>query len=165
MSKISIAVSRGWDRLSMPTWYYNCINFISNLRLFIPMAWQWRSWDSHYSIDVLIKLLKAHAAVLMDDSHHKNHIKTARRCYTAAGLLDKAYNKEMDKTIESLMKRNPWPRRRTRDGYIMTQEYETEKRIYDGMYKAAVKRSDAAEVRMKQEAWAYINKYIEYFWS
>lgn len=51
------------------------------------------------------------------------------------------------------------------DMYQMKTQYVTDKKIYEGMYEVARKRSDKAEAEAKKEAWAYLHKYIEHFWD
>lgn len=154
-----------WDHSLIGTSYYNCKNFVRNLYLFIGLAWGWRPWDSHYTITVLIKLLKAQAPCLKNGLNVRSE-EVYRRCMTAAGKLDKAYNMDMDKTILYLLEKNRWYTEDTGNGlYEMKTNYITDKRIYDGMYKVARKRSDKAEAQAKKEAWAYLHKYIEHFWD
>jgi hypothetical protein len=113
----------------------------------------------------LVKLLKRQAKFLKENDNHVGAQRTARRCYTAAGLLYKAYNKDVDKSLVYLMEKNPWYTVKREVGYEMKTKYVTDKRIYDGMYNAAQNRSKLEEVEAKKAAWAYIAKYIEHFWD
>lgn len=155
-----------WDNCAVNTFYYNCKAFVRNLYTFIGLAWTWRPWDSHYTIDVLVKLLKKQAKCLKENDNHVGAQRTARRCYTAAGLLDKAYNRDVDKSLVYLMQKNKWYTKPLKNGmHEMKTNYVTDKKIYDGMYKVARKRSDKAEAEAKKEAWAYLHKYIEHLWD
>lgn len=154
---------RFYNKLS--DYYYNVRGFKNNLRLFIRLAWGWRPWDSHYTITVLVELLKAQAPCLKSGLHVRRD-QVYRRCMAAAGKLDKAYSKDMDKTIVYLLQKNSWYTEPISDGmFSMKTKYITDKRIYDGMYEAARKRSEKEEQEAKKEAWEYLNKYIEHFWD
>ena len=153
------------DNCALNTFYYNCKAFVRNLYIFIGLAWMWRPWDYHYTITALIVLLKKQAKCLKDNDNHLGSQKTARRCYTAAGLLDKAYNWEVDKSLIYLMNKNPWYTIKRKACYEMKTRYITDKKIYDGMYKVARERSNKAEAAAKKEAWEYLHKYIEHFWN
>lgn len=154
-----------WSHCALNTFYYNCKAFVRNLSLFIRLAWGWRPWDSHYTITVLVRLLKAQAPCLKNGLNVRRE-EVYRRCMTAAGKLDKAYNRDIDKTVLYLMDKNPWYIVKYSPGmYQMKTQYVTDKRIYSGMYEVARKRSDKAEAEAKKEAWEYLHKYIEHFWD
>lgn len=147
--------------------YYPIKNFTQNLPVFIKMAWNWRSWDSHYTIEAFCVLLEEQAKALQKYDRHVGSLRCARRCFTAAGLLRTAYNRPVDKTLVYLMHRNPMFFVKIKDSSLseMRRKQITDKRVYDGMYEVARKRSDKAEATAKKEAWEYIHKYIEHFWS
>ena len=154
-----------WDnnilRRKFDAIYYPFKHFLVNLPIFIKMAWNWRSWDYGYTIEALAILLDEQAKTLKFDTIHQNAAKYSRRCFTAAGMLRSAYNTPMDKTITYLNNRNPC----SFVGTSIHREMITDKRIYDGMYEVAHKRALVAEKKRKAEAWSYIHKHIEHFWS
>jgi hypothetical protein len=87
--------------------------------------------------------------------------KVARRAFTAAGLLRKAYiDQAKDTTHHYLYKKYGYSFMR---GHVK-QSVEVE-RIIDGMRKAANKREERAEKELKQQAWAYLSKYIDHMWD
>jgi hypothetical protein len=133
--------------------------------MFLKMAWYWRSWDSEFTIEVLTTLLRTSAKVLRKGCG-VNSEKTYRRCMTAAGLLDKAYNDfKRDKTISYLISKNKMYIEKVGIFGRLKINYIADKRIYDGMYSAALKRSNKEEAALKKEAWAYLHKHIESFWD
>lgn len=155
-----------WDHCTVNTWYYNCKAFVKNLWLFLKLAWMWRPWDYSYTVNALVQLLTRQAQSLKHGYHTKSE-ETYRRCLTAAGKLDRAYNKDLDRTITYILRKNPMSFKplEGETGYSMKIDYNISKRIYDGMYDAAHKRSEAAEKAQKEEAWKYLHKYIEHFWD
>lgn len=154
------------DHSIIDSTYYNIKNLIINTPMFLGLAWTWRPWDYCYTINVLVKLLTKQASCLKVGVNVKRE-KVYRRCMTAAGKLDRAYNRDVDKVLVYLMNKNPKSFKRIRNGKFYTLETKlvTDKRIYDGMYKVASKRSDKEEAKAKQEAWEYLHKYIEHFWD
>ena len=154
------------DHCALSTFYYSCKGFARNVLTFCKLAWVWRPWDSHYTIEALIVLLKKQAQHIKENDNHVGAQRTARRCYTAAGMLDKAYNRDIDKTIHYLLDKNPWNTGKAKSGmYTMETTYVTDKKTYDCMYKIARERSDREEKAAKKEAWEYLHKYIEHFWD
>ena len=146
--------------------YYILKQFYLNLKIFIPLAYRWRSWDFSYTVTVLCELLKAQARVTKEADRHIGSEKAYRKQMTAAGMLEKAYNEEVDKSIMYLTMKNPVEFTKVGDGYNrMSQKQVTDKRIYDGIYAVADKRSKKAKETRKREAWAYLQKHLESFWS
>lgn len=155
-----------WDNCALNIFYYKCNAFVRNLPTFIKLAWMWRPWDSGYTINVLTHLLRRQAKSIIKNDNHVGAQRNARRCYTAAGKLEKAYSYDVDKTISYLLSKNKWCSKPLNNGmYRVETNYVTDKRIYDGMYAAARKRTKIAEARAKKEAWEYLCKYIEHFWD
>ena len=165
MSRLSRALDL-WEGSPINTFYYNVKGFAKNLKTFLRFAWCWRPWDSQYTIDLLVELLKMQAKAMKNNDRHINTQKTVRRCYTAAGKLEKAYGRPMDRTLSYLVRKNPSDFRPVSGNtYMFVQSYTTNKRIYDGMYTAAETRARQEEAAAKTEAWQYLNKYIEHFWD
>jgi DNA-directed RNA polymerase subunit F len=64
------------------------------------------------------------------------------------------------------MTKNKWYTKPLKNGMSeMKTNYITDKKIYNGMYEVARKRSDREEAQAKKEAWEYLHKYIEHFWD
>ncbi len=149
------------DVFSMPDWYYNVLNYIRNFNKFNKLAWNWRDWDASYSITVFTGLLVAHAHVFKD-GHLANSKKYYRRCLTAAALLSRAYSYSClkDKGYMYLHRKYPYE-------FIGRQiVHSTGSNPYaERLMSMASKRVDAKEKAMKIEAWAYIHRYIDYFWD
>lgn len=141
--------------------YYNIKAFKNNLGLFLRLAWGWRPWDYKYTIDVLVTLLKEQAHNTKIHGHHVGAEKTYRRCMAAAGLIDKAYNSDMDKSQANLLELM-YDRTHI---FTRSAKYSANREFYSKLYDVARKRSDEAEKVRKQEAWEYLNKYIEHFWD
>lgn len=156
-----------WDHSYINSAYYKCRAFVCNLKLFLQLAWTWRPWDFSYTIAVLVKLLDKHAKSLKN-GYHVNSEKTYRRCMTAAGKLDRAYNKDIDKVISYLLVKYPPRMLKNEKGYTVmtfTPEEIDKKRIHDGMWDIAHRREKENDKKEKKEAWEYLNKYIEHFWD
>jgi hypothetical protein len=170
MSKLMRALKLEWawydhvmDFLeSRPDWYYNVKNYLRNFILFNKMAYQWRPWDSSHTIDVFVKLLIENAHDCKADKWHKNNNKRYRQALTAAHLLDRAYNYNVTKDKAYMYLARKYP-------YIMKDQtfwrgYDKGS-LADKMHEFATKRIDKKEAQMKKEAWEYIHKHIENFWS
>lgn len=154
----------GWR----PNWYYNIKQFCRNLPLFLRLAWKWRGWDSHYSIMAFVELLKATAKSIKKYGHLANSEKRYRKCMMAAGLLDKAYNTEISKSLDYLYTKNKWYTERCKDAphlYEMKTDYKTPEHIYNAMWDIAHKRDEKEQAERKQYAWKFIHKHIEYWWD
>lgn len=142
--------------------YRNIKAFVKNLPMFLKMAWTWRWWDSEYTIDVLVTLLQKQARGLRN-GYCVDSETTYRRCMTAAGKLDRAYNRDIDKVICYLLHKNP-PACVAR--WVKKNELsDKQKEICNKMYKVAQKRDAKNEAKAKAEAWAYLAKYVEHFWD
>lgn len=141
--------------------YYKINNFFHNLPMFVVFSWRYRSWDYSYNVEIFVKLLERTGKSLRHHGWSVQSEKCARRCFTAAGLLRKAYlDQDVDNTLWYLMEQNPisFGNRQLKRAY-------KNRKIYDGMYNAADKRITKASKELKQEAWQYLNKYIEHFWD
>ncbi len=143
-------------------WYYSLKAFFSNLPMFVRFAWRYRSWDYIYNVEVFVTLIENTGKTLRKHGNALNSEKYARRAFTAAGLLRKAYLEGYnDKTLLYLNRKNPY----TLEGCSFKRTVKTEARIYEGMVKIAREREMRVEQEMKADAWVYIHKYLEYFWD
>lgn len=151
-----LADNRLVDALS--TSHYNVKTFINNLRIFIPMAWRWRSWDYDYNLQVFTKLLDETGKHIIAHGNTVNSKKVGRRALIASANLKKAYSNYDNKTAHYLYERH---------GFSFMKNYDPKvsERILNGMLKVANKREDNIMAERKKEAWAYVHKYIEYFWD
>ena len=155
-----------WDHSSLSDTYYNVKNFLLNVPMFLKMAYNYRSWDYSYTLNILVSLLKDNAKACKN-GHSVNAENTYRRGMTAAGLIEKAYNRDVDRSMAYLLRKNPviWSDK-SESGYIeMKTGYLKNQALYDKMYEVARKRDDTAEAQAKKEAWQYLNKYIEHLWD
>lgn len=141
--------------------YHSVKKFIKNLKLFLKFAWGWRAWDSIYTIEILIALLKENAKACKNGRHAQAE-KVYRRAMTAAGYLERAYVKEYgDKTLKYLYTKNPLEFRNNR----IEHDMKTEQHIFKAMRKLAMQREMVIQENDKKEAWEYLSKYIGYFWD
>jgi len=142
-------------------WWYSISAFICNLPMFIKFAWGYRAWDYTFNIEIFVTLLETTAKNIKEHGHAVNSEKCARRAYTAAGLLRKAYLENVsNNTFKYLYKKY---------GYSFSKNYkipsiEISHRI-DKMRESAHKREDREEKALKENAWKYIHKYIEHLWD
>lgn len=143
-------------------YYYPIKAFLRNLPMFVRFAWYYRSWDYTYNLSILADLLEDTAKNLRKYGNAVDSEKSARRAFTAAGLIRKAYMEHnVNKTLIYLFKKCPVRiRNRTLD-----REQNIPEHIYEGMYNSARRREDKAEKELKEQTWAYIHKYIENFWD
>lgn len=142
-----------------PTWWIRARHFLRVLPIFVRLARNWRPWDYQYTIEVLCELLKEQAKYMGEKDTFIGSKKAARRAYTAAGLLDRAYSESMDPTMSYVI--NIMYKR----GFNHSDKYLKNKDLYDRLYQTANKRCKEEEARAKREAWEYLNKYIEHFWD
>lgn len=149
--------------------YYDCKQFVRNLPLFIKQAWRWRRYDSCYSLNVFVELLKAHAHDQLADPWHLNADKRYRQCMRAAGQLEQAYDENIkDKSYLALIHNNPInfiPYKDDTELVELTHSYKTTEEYYIQMSKIIQERLNKQEKERKQAAWAYINKHIEEWWT
>ena len=150
--------------------YYELKNFFKNLPHFLKQAWQFRSFDYSYSIEAFCKNLDRVAEALKNDRWHKGAKKHYRRCKTAAGMLRKAYNYSAcdDKGYQAWADANPIFFEKSRKGADLVEmktKYKNNKVYSDKMYAIIRKRVDRIEKQQKDEAWAYLQKHVESFWS
>ena len=149
-----------------PDWYWAIKNYKRNFMLFNKLAWNYKSWDSHFSIEVFAKLLEDNARCCKDGLH-LNSEKVYRRGMTASGMLRKAYNYSIcnDKAYMYIARKYPHTWRDT-EGNFTTLRWagEGNKRV-EALRDYASKRCDETERVMKIEAWDYISKYIECLWD
>lgn len=156
-----------WRRTWVHTQYYNVNNFIRNLKMFLPMAWNWRCWDSHYSIEAFCKMLEAQAKMIGENDSFVGSKKASRRCYAGAGYLRKAYNHDVDRTRMYLFLKNPFKFRKVPNSNMseMIHDENTSKKIYDALMKLSSDRQDKEEKELKKHAWEYMHKHIESWWD
>lgn len=148
--------------------YYNVASFFRNIPFFLKMAWKFRSWDSTYNIELFAESLKLTANKIKKNNHTSDTKQVYRRTITMVGMLRKAYlENSVDKTQLYLMNKNGYKftKHSSCGYYSMDREYVTDKRIYEGMYKASMEREKVAQAQKEKEVWAYIGKYIKYIWD
>jgi hypothetical protein len=145
----------------MPDIYYNIKALIRNLPLFLRLAWNWRKWDSHYTIDVLVVLIREHAKDQLADKHHLHHVKRYRTAMIAARLIEQAYGdyrhlseKYIDSKREYCLENNK-----------VIIKYSGDAEMLDKMIKVAYAKASEIKKERKAYAWAYLNKHIERMWS
>jgi len=142
-------------------WYYSFRAFFINLPMFLRFAWGYRAWDYTYNIGIFITLLETTAKNIRDHGHALNSEKCARRAFTAAGMLRKAYIDDVaNKTHTYLYDKY---------GYSFMDDYkkpppELERRI-KRMKTIAAKREQKEERELQEAAWKYVHKYIQNFWD
>lgn len=142
-------------------WFYSIKAFLSNLPMFIKFAWGYRAWDYSYAIEILITLLETTGKNIKEHGWAKDKDKTARRAFTAAGLLRKAYMDGVpSKTHTYIYKKY---------GYSFSKNYKRPpkhiKNRIDKMLGIASKREMEVEQELKDQAWKYLSKYIEHMWD
>jgi hypothetical protein len=134
---------------------YNVYQFCKNVPLFLRLAWGWRKWDSVHTLDVFCQLLDEHAKDLEQDDCHINAHKYARRARTSAGLLRQAYDLNYTKINERHSK--------------LLMKHFTSRRLMSKLdvYSLEKLSRSTQEIAKGQKlvAWAYLNKYIEHFWT
>lgn len=145
----------------MKNLYYNIKAFLRNLPLFIKLAWNWRKWDSSYSIDVLVVLIREHAYDQLSDKWHSNNIKRYRQSLTAAALLEQAYATYDHPSMKYL----DIKRKYTLDNGRLIIKYSGNKEILDKMHKLAYDKEELTIKARKEFAWDYLNKHIERMWT
>lgn len=145
-----------------PDWYYKVRAFLHNLPKFIALAWNYRSWDSVYSVNVFIELLEDNA-LSCKNGHCTRSERLYRRGMTAAGLLHKAYDYNLcdDKASMYLHKKYPY-KLESGKGFLRGFEKGS---IPDKMDAIADKRIARLSKSLKKEAWEYVNKYVDHLWD
>ena len=142
-----------------PAWWYDTKCFLQNLSLFLRLAWKWRAWDYQHTVETLCELLKQQAKYIEKSGTSVGSKRVARRAYTAAGLLDRAYSGDVDTSLLYLLDIMYTERLNTSSKYLDNREF------YNRLYETVNKRCKEEETRAKREAWEYLNKYIEHFWD
>ncbi len=165
---ISDAIADVWSKIKDKLGYYEVRAFCQNLPFFLKAAWKFRTWDSSYNINLFADSLELTAKTLKG-GHALLAEKQYRRCMTASGLLRRAYDGRAidDKSLHNWMKRNSliWRKLDRSNLYEMDTESVDTKDYADKMWKIIQKRRDALEKSRKEEAWAYIHKWVEHFWD
>lgn len=59
--------------------YYSIKAFLKNLPLFLWLAWDWRKWDSSFTIRIIVILLREHAKDQLKDQWHIHNVKRSRQ--------------------------------------------------------------------------------------
>lgn len=141
-----------------------------NLRYFIPTVIEMRDFDSHYTVVMLVKSLEYLAQGLKEDTVHVNARKCYRRCMTAAGKFRKAYNDtgHIDASLRRLFMSNTMDFRDVPGKRYMElhTEYSSKGReYYEKMFKIINKRIRKSEAELQKDAWNYLHKHINSFWS
>jgi hypothetical protein len=141
--------------------YYNVKAFIRNLPLFLRLAWGWRRWDSQFTIDALVILLREHAKDQLADQFHVNKKKRHKQAMYCAGLIERAYGDYEYPAHTYLRTKMKY----SVEGGRFTVKYLGNKELLDKMIKLAYdKQNDIVKAR-KAYAWDYLNKHIERMWS
>lgn len=137
--------------------------------------YSWADFDHFFSINLFVDALYNLGKGLLRWNNHTNALKCGRRCLAASAMLKKAYNYEAwnDKSYQNHQKRTEYKWGKFKRGLsrlettplydnamgMDREEYENK------MYKVIHKRQKREEEHMKQEAWAFIHKYIEHWWD
>jgi hypothetical protein len=131
------------------------------------MAWKWRPWDYSYTVDAFADLLEQQAKYMRYQGHLVNSEKYARRCFAASGMLRQLYYRDVCGTHKYLMDKNPVYFKDVPNSNLSEWKRKkiTPEKIYRGMWDAAQKRERKEEEALKDDCWAYIRKYIEYWWD
>lgn len=145
----------------MKDFYYNIKAFLRNLPLFLSLAWGWRKWDSQFTIDALVVLLKEHAKDQLADKHHLHHVQRYRQAMHCAGLLEQAYSDYHYPSVLYLRKK----RKPTIADHRFTMHYDGNQEILDKMSKLAYDKETAIVKARKAYAWEFLGKHIERMWS
>lgn len=142
------------------TYYYNVKNFLMNLPFFVWAAWEFRSWNGYSSLEIYCEMLRIHGRTIREHGIHVGSEKDARRCFTAAGLLEKAYLEEYkDKTLEYL-----WSKTETQiKNNSLLFKHNMNEKIYQRLYIIAQERQQEVEKQRSKVAWEYINKHFYKF--
>ena len=140
---------------------YRILNYLKNFKKFNIMAWNYRRWDSTFSIEVFCQLLEDNAKACRDGGSFDAR-KDYRRGMAMAGYLRKAYLEYYTyPSVRYLLDKNPIKIK----NYRLTHDYITDEKLFDKMYSLAIKKQREIEQQRKKEAWAYVNKYIEHLWN
>lgn len=145
----------------MKNFYYDCKAFLRNLPLFLKMAWHWRKWDSQYTIDALVVLIREHAYDQLADKWHIHNVKRYRQAMIAAKLIEQAYGDYKHPSMKYINKKRKYCLESSR----LTIEYSGNKEMLDKMHKLAYDKEEATIKARKAFAWDYLNKHVERMWS
>ena len=145
--------------------YYDIRNFMRNLPHFLKLAWKWHWFDYYYTLGVFCDNLRRMGDKIEKQGNSVLSKRTGRRAKIAANMLDRAYNgnKTTDKSLCNYLTNHSNMIRDLRGTDIAESKYNRE--YSDKLFKVIVKRLDESEKRRKEEAWAYLVKYIEHFWD
>lgn len=143
--------------------YYDIKAFLSNLHIFIPLAWKWRTWDACYTLDVFVELLKVNARIVRDSDRIVGSEKIYRRGMTMAGKLDRAYNNDVPPRIIRLL--HIMYSFEKDSMFKKSDQYLNNKKYYDKLYDLAREHGNKIEKENKKEAWEYVHRYIDYIWD
>lgn len=143
--------------------YYEIKNFIQNLRWMIPAAAEFRPWDFMFNIDLFCRSLDKTGDCLIKHGMGRTSRKMGIRAKTAAHKLIKAYkwSKINDKSYMYYAINNPLE---LKDHSIVTC-YKKDAEFSEKLKKVIDKRCELKEQKQKDEAWAYLIKYLPYFWD
>lgn len=152
-----------WDNIRTKLGYFKVKRFVKNIPFFAKLAWHWSPWDYSYTINVLIELLKANGRACRSGYGMQSE-KIYRRAMTAAGLLERAYNKDADDKdngYKVFHENNPltWGNRTIRRIYKKDEAY------YLKMDKIINERVEKNQEQDEKDAWDYLRKYIRHFWD
>lgn len=150
----------------MKDFYYNLKAFLKNLPLFLRLAWSWRKWDAQHTVDVLVILVKEHAIDCKNDKWHANTEVRYRQAMRAAAQLERAYGYYKYPALNFLYKKYPFVKTKTPEGYTCWKhDYKGKDALIEKMFKLAMDKESKIEEERKKEAWEYLGKVIERFWS
>ncbi len=153
--------------------YYDLKAFVRNLPHFIKQAWHWRGFDSHYTIEAFCQNLEKLGSELKRWNNHTGAERNARRCKFAAHLLRKAYAEDYLTSSTSYKK---WSENNAiyweeitegkHEGlYTMKFKRKYSEEYSTKMFKLMYKQEQELTKQRKIEAWAYIHKYVEFWWD
>lgn len=125
------------------------------------MAWEYKAWDSWFSIEIFCELLECNARAC-----HKGYAKHGEKSYkrgmAMSGYLRKAYLEHYTHpTLKYLFNKNKVS---FKNGKFHT-EYHTNREMYDKLWKLASTKEAVIEQERKDYAWQYVNKYIGHLWD
>ncbi len=150
-------------------WKCNVKYMWKNLKFFMPHIIHMRDWDQSYQIELFCDGLEYLAKGLKSNVHHINSGKYSKRCLFASARLRKAYSANAcdDKSYLALSKANPIKFVSLGNGCSqMIHDYGPRgKEYYSKMFKLIHERQEKVIGLEKKEAWLYIHKYIEHWWS
>lgn len=162
VTTVNIQITIDREKENLPS-FIRTKELLDNNKWLLKQFINFRAWSAdHYCVELFADSLIATGRRLIKNNTSVDSIKFGRRAIFAGNQLKKAYSYTCatdDKVVHQ------WLARFYPGASSLNFNKKTTSKLEDKLYGLASKRARNKKDMMIKDAWAYITKYINYFWD